>query len=316
MRASCRELLRSAAFIMLITPTAPMRAAAQAGGETPTYMIPAGWLRSTNAANGVSSFAPPNLQAGAQCVLTIVPVQLSNATADAFHAETVRQAASYGRVLEPPTHESVGAFLVTTLHQFVPPGIQAWVRIYTVRWNDRGEVLMFSVNSPELSRIYLPVIDEMVRTTRMPQVARGVVTIPGTISSSAQLSTERGVTTTDTRAAAAIAGLYSYTTMRYDALSNSSVLDQYWYLFSPEGRVCRGYRLPKLPPGSNGDLHRFDFTATSNADPENCGTFEMHGDEITMRIGRKYPESIVFRAPDRNGKVMIQRASYSLSRRW
>lgn len=321
MGASLRQLLGIPACILLITLAAPMRAAAQTESDAPAYQFPAGWLQNTNAANGITTLAPPDLQASSVCVLTIFPAQISNATSKIFHTQIVQQAASFGRVLEPPTNESVGAFLVTTLHQITPSGL-LWVRIYTVRWNDRAQVLMLSVNSQQISRTYVPVVDDMIRTARSSQVARGPVALSGTTSSSTRPSTgpATAATTpngaTDIRGAGMTAGLYSATTMRYDAFSNTSVLDQYWYLFSPDGRVCRGYTLPKLPAGSNGDLRRFDFIATANADPENCGTFEVRGDQVAMRIGRRYAESIVFRAPDGSGKMTIQRASYSLSRRW
>ena len=313
MGAYLRVLQRIPTCVLLIMLAASTPVAAQVGGAEPAYVFPAEWLQNTNPTNGVISLAPRDLQAGSVCVLTILPAQASEATPEAFHMQSVQQAASFGRVLDPPTHESAGRFLVTTLHQVTPSGI-LWVRIYTVRWNDRGQILMLSVNTQLIARKYQPVVDTMVRTVRLPQVARGPVALSGAAAPSANASTEAA--TTDTRTAAMLAGLYSTTTMRYDAFSNSSVLDQYWYLFSPDGRVCRGYRLPKLPVGANGDLRRFDFIATANADPENCGTFQIHGEEVTMSIGRRYAESIVFRAPDRNGKVTIQRASYSRSLRW
>lgn len=295
MAATCRVLTRIAACILVIALCLPHRAAAQRRGETVAYEFPAGWVGNTNPANGITSLAPHDLTPGAICVLNLYPPQPANATSDAFHDQIVRNAALQGRLLEPPTHEAIGEFLVTTLRQLVPPGAQAWVRIYTVRWNDRSQVLVFAANNQDLARRFSPVVDAMVRAATLPRVA-----------SAPQPSTG---------AAMAIAGLYSATTMRYD-LSGTTVLDQYWYLFSPDGRVCRGYTLPKLPLGANGDLRRFDFAATANADPENCGTFEVHGEEIAMRIGRKYAETVVFRGPDNSGKVTIQRATYSLWRRW
>lgn len=317
MRASCRDLLRISACILVLTLAASMHAGAQSETEAPGYVFPPGWIQSTNAANGVTTLAPRDLRAGNLCVLTILPPQLSNASAEAFHTQIVQQAASYGRVLEPPTRESVASFLVTTLQQITPSGL-LWVRIYTTRWNDRAQVLLLSVNSPEIARIYVPVVETMIRAVTLPRAVPGPVALTEIPSSPTRGTPSATLPDrpTNTGAAASIAGLYSATTMRYDALIGGSVVDQYWYLFSPNGQVCRGYSLPKLQPSANGDFRRFDFAATANADPENCGTFAVHGDEVTMRIGRKYAESIAFRAPDRNGKVTIQRASYSLWLRW
>ena len=317
MRTSCRELVRITACLLAVSLAAPRRGGAQAEGQTPGYVFPAGWLQSTNAANGVVTLAPSDLRAGNLCVLTILPPQPSNATAEVFHAQVVQQAASYGRVLGPPARDSVASFLVTTLHQATPSGF-LWVRIYTTRWNDRAQVLLLSVNSLQIARAYVPVIETMIRAVRLPQAATGPVALNGAPSSPAPPGEPATLPDrpTNSSMAASIAGLYSATTMRYDPLIGGSVIDQYWYFFSPDGQVCRGYSLPKLQPSANGDFHRFDFAARADADPENCGTFTVHGEKVTMRIGRRFAESIIFRAPDRNGKVTIQRAQYSLWLRW
>jgi hypothetical protein len=290
-----RDLVRSAASILLVT--IGITAGAQAPGAMLPYEFPPGWAQTTDPANGVISLIPGGLVPGRVCLLSVIPPQRSSASAEAFHDEMVRRAAAlYGTLLAPPAHDSIGAFRVTSMVQRTSRGVPLWVRIYTVRWNDNGQVLVLTANAADLARNYVPAVDAMLRRVALPE--GGHAPAPA------------AAPPTSPRMGVMLAGLYSYTTMRYDPLTSSSVMDQYWYLFSPEGRVCRGYTVPKLPPGAN--YHQFDF----NSDPENCGTFEVRGAEVVMTIGRTHPEAIQFHVPDSKGTVIIQRATYSLWLRW
>src|SRR5689334_17415544 len=107
MGAACRSLTGLVASILVITAGVPLVAAAQGRGDTLDYEFPAGWIRDTSAPAGGVALSPREIGPGGICVLTVYPAQLSNAPADAFHEQIVRNAASQGRVLEPPTNESV-----------------------------------------------------------------------------------------------------------------------------------------------------------------------------------------------------------------
>jgi hypothetical protein len=289
-------LARGAASILLVA--VGITAGAQAPGAMLSYDFPADWSRATDPANGIISLMPRGLQSGRVCVLSVIPPQRSSMTAEAFHETMVRRvAAGYGTLLAPPAHDSIGAFRVTSMVQRTSNGIPLWVRVYSVRWNDNGQVLVLTANTAELARNYMPVVDGMVRRVGLPEVAMAPVQSAAPAAS-------------PNRAVGMVFGLYSYTTLRPDPLSGTTVMDQYWYLFSPEGRVCRGYTLPRLPVGAN--YHQFNF----NSDPANCGTFEVRGAEVVMSIGQRSPETIVFHVPDSNGKMTIQRATYSLALRW
>ncbi len=112
----------------------------------------------------------------------------------------------------------------------------------------------------------------------------------------------------DTRA---VAGLY--VTPRLKMLSaTGSVASTYYYLFSPDGRVYRGYGLPKA---AGGDIHRFDYAAAAREDPENAGTFEVRGDQLVIRMGWQHPYLISTKIPDSEGKVTIENSTFSLQLR-
>jgi hypothetical protein len=86
----------------------------------------------------------------------------------------------------------------------------------------------------------------------------------------------------------------------------------YYYLFSNNGRVYRGYGLPKAP---GGDIHRFDYAAAPLEDPENTGTFAVRGNQLVIRMGWQYPYTITTSVPDGEGRVTIENSTFSLALR-
>jgi hypothetical protein len=53
-----------------------------------------------------------------------------------------------------------------------------WVAIYTARWGDFGEALLFSTGAEELMRVHSPVVENMMRRAVVPQVALGAAPAP------------------------------------------------------------------------------------------------------------------------------------------
>ncbi len=55
-----------------------------------------------------------------------------------------------------------------------------------------------------------------------------------------------------------------------------------FYLLSADGKVYRGYGLPKAP---GGDISRFDFEKARLEDPENSGIFMVESGRVILRFG-------------------------------
>jgi hypothetical protein len=135
------------------------------------YEPPAGWLRAVNPQTGLVTFAPPGLPRNRSCAIAIFPAEAVTAPAQDYHNEMVRRATLNSRLLEPPQHAGNGAFLVTALHELAPNGAPIWIMLYTARWGDRGQTIMFSADAPDLVKRYAPAADAMVHAMTVPQVA-------------------------------------------------------------------------------------------------------------------------------------------------
>ena len=118
--------------------------------------MPQGWTRTPDPRTGLVALTPPGLRNPAVCVITVFTPETFTGSSQAYHDEIVRRASSNARVLEPPRHETVGAFLVTSIHQVLPNGVQLWSRIYTGRWADRGQVFILAANMPDLANRFAP----------------------------------------------------------------------------------------------------------------------------------------------------------------
>jgi hypothetical protein len=107
----------------------------------------------------------------------------------------------------------------------------------------------------------------------------------------------------DTRA---VAGLYMAPRMK---LSTPPAMSTYYYLFSADGRVYRGYGLPSAP---NGDLNKFDYAAAAKNDAENAGTFEIKGAQLVIHMGWQHAYTITIGVPDKAGRITIENSTLTL----
>ena len=144
--------------------------AAQVPGSL-AYQPPAGWLRAVNPQTGLVTFAPPGVPRNRSCAIAIFPAEAVTVPAQDYHNEMVRRATLNSRLLELPQHAGNGAFLVTALHELAPNGAPIWIMLYTARWGDRGQTVMFSADAPDLAKRYAPAADAMVHAMTVPQVA-------------------------------------------------------------------------------------------------------------------------------------------------
>jgi len=122
-----------------------------------------------NPANGLISLIPNGLPFGRVAGFTILSPEPFAGAPLAFHEMIVARGASAGRLLEPAQHGTTGGFLVTAIHQLMPNGMQIWVTIYTARWADRGQAMLFSVNAPDVGKKFGPVANEMIARIVVPQ---------------------------------------------------------------------------------------------------------------------------------------------------
>jgi hypothetical protein len=106
-----------------------------------------------------------------------------------------------------------------------------------------------------------------------------------------------------------VAGLYMVPRLKLTPFSaTGSVASTYYYLFSSDGRVYRGYGLPKAP---NGDIKRFDYAGAAQEDPENTGTFEVRGGQLVIQMGWQHPYTITVQVPDSQGKITIENSTFT-----
>ena len=153
----------------------------QAANGSLSYDVPQGWSSSRDPQTGLVSLTPPGLRAPLLCVITVFSPETFAGSGQAFHDEIVRRASSNARVLESPQRASVGAFLVTNIHQQMPNGLQLWSRIYTARWADRAQVFILAANMPDLANRFAALADSMM--------SRIVVPVPGMAANAPPVST-------------------------------------------------------------------------------------------------------------------------------
>jgi hypothetical protein len=425
------------------------------GQDKLAYEVPSGWIQ-RDAPSGLTSLTPPGLPPGRLCGVSIFLPDPFSGTAEAYHNEIVKRATLNARLLEPPRHNTAGEFLVSALHQMTPAGFPLWVTVYTARWSDRGQAILFSANAEDLMRTYAPVVEAMMRRIVVPQAASGGAQVPAIAANGATASAEpqrlptltidppqdfghspgsdsnlqwydsvitnatlriyafrsfagdatrtfretlfrewtsldpvdtlagppvfdrasisgadtvltarfldgdgrshlrlavvanggravaivhlkaespegfeqvvpslrkvlntmrvttgparlsSGSAGADTRA---VAGLYMVPRLKLTPLSaTGSVASTYYYLFSSDGRVYRGYGLPKAP---DGDIKRFDYAAAAQEDPENAGSFEVRGGQLVIQMGWQYPYTITVKVPDSQGKITIENSTFT-----
>ena len=233
------------------------------------YDVPQGWTQTRNPNTGLISLSPPGLRSGRVVVLTVVNPEAFSGSATEFHTEVVRRAATNARQLEPPLHGTVGAFLVTALHQLMPAGIALWLRIYTARWADRGQTFILTANTPEAAP-FVPVVDAMMSRIAVsqpvaaaPQAAPAAPPPPRpTVSATGQID---GV----------------YVTLKNKGGYNFGVSKDYMVFF-PNGEVL--WHLPEE------GLLNYDLGSSHQGWRDFWGHYEMQGERfhVTFNTGPDY----------------------------
>jgi hypothetical protein len=142
-------------------------------GSGLSFQVPNGWEQATDPSTGAVSLVPRNLPILRACKVTILPPQQYGGTAEQYHDVLVARGMRNGRLLEPARAGSSGRFRFTRLHQVTPNGEQAWTTIYSARWSDRGQVIVFVATAGDIERRYLPAVDTMVSHISLPQTVAG-----------------------------------------------------------------------------------------------------------------------------------------------
>src|SRR6185503_14042347 len=158
---------RVIAGVLCLLLTLLYPAGAQVSGLT--YQLPAGWIQMVDPASNLVTLAPRTLPFGRLNAITVLRPEIFSGPAEAFHAQVVMRGSNAGRTLEAPQQRTLGAFLVTTVHQLMPNGMELWSTIYTARWSDRGQTFVYARNTPDMSARYLAVVDSMISHIDVPQ---------------------------------------------------------------------------------------------------------------------------------------------------
>ncbi|HXX94057.1 MAG TPA: hypothetical protein VEN81_10510, partial [Planctomycetota bacterium] len=128
------------------------------------YLIPSGWVQ-RDAGGGTVQFIPPNLPAGADVSITIVPPQPSQVPPDS----TLNQITfnMFMNKVEPAHQEgvigSMGGFRVTIVRSKLHR-----IGLYAARWEGSVQTVFYTCNSDELYNTYGPAVERMIRTTEVP----------------------------------------------------------------------------------------------------------------------------------------------------
>jgi hypothetical protein len=171
MTAPFRELVRDSAcaalFVASIVAATPRPAVAQDSTGV-TYETPSGWKRSPGP-RGLMSLMPQKLPLGRVVVVSVFAPEAFSGSPSAYHDNVVaRVLGPKPTFLLPPTQSTVGGFSSTTVKVLAPPVFQVWLNIYTARWGDRGQAIVFYANGDNLKRDYQPTIEAMVGRIQVP----------------------------------------------------------------------------------------------------------------------------------------------------
>jgi hypothetical protein len=145
-----------------------------------TYTPPAGWIRQDDP-RGLATLMPTGLPRGVVCTVNIVPAQRFAGNAEELHVTLMRLATQNARLLDVPQRGIAGSFLTSTFRQVTPQGVVLLTTLYTARWEDRGQAVVFASNNPNAVRAYLPVVTSMVASVQVPA---SVASVPGATSPS------------------------------------------------------------------------------------------------------------------------------------
>jgi hypothetical protein len=148
--------------------TAALGLAQQPGPASLSFTPPTGWIRSDDPSRGLTALVPAGLPRGAVCLVTILPPQQFPGNADELHAAVMRLATSNGRLLDTPQRAALGRFQSSTFRQLTPQGVVLVTTIYTARWADRGQAVLFASNNDVVARTYRPAVESMIGRVDVP----------------------------------------------------------------------------------------------------------------------------------------------------
>src|SRR5262245_53868433 len=166
-----RSLVTLALCSLVAVPTLSAQAALP-------YDVPQGWMRTQDPRTNLVTLTAPGVQAPHFCVITVFTPEAFAGTGQEFHELIVGRALGQAPALQPPQQGSVGAFVVTSIHQQLQNGLPLWSRIYTGRWADRGQAFILAADSPDLENRFAPVADAMMSRIALPSGPSQVATTP------------------------------------------------------------------------------------------------------------------------------------------
>ena len=138
----------------------------QGGGLS--YQPPSGWDHAPDAARGVVVLRPRGLAPSGECLIMIGQPQAFSGTAEQFHEVVVRHTSQAAPVVDTSPPATLGGFLVTRVHQRMPHN-EMFTTVFTARWSDRGQVIIFSASGADVDQRYRSAAEAMVREIAIPQ---------------------------------------------------------------------------------------------------------------------------------------------------
>ena len=291
--------MRSVSILLLLVFATTGRAQTATAAAL-SYDVPQGWSRTADPRNGTVALRPPGMVSGGVCVLTVFQSEPFTGSAAEFHRAVVRRAGTNARQLAVPQESSVGQFLVTTLHQMMPNGLELWHRVYTARWSDRGQVFVLSANRPSVTKTFVPVADAMIERIAIPTTS--VASAPAEPEpSSPSVPPSNATSKTSTASTGALDGVYLTLKYKMGASIGGFGYGVYkdYMVFFPDGRVL--WHLP------DEGLLNFDVARAQREWGDFWGHYEMHGDGINV-VFATGPSYSGRRSAD--GKVVLGGSTY------
>ena len=253
------------------------------------FRSPAGWRRVEQ--GGALLLIPPDLPVGQSCALIVLPGEdLRGGFRVAFDAARAalqrgERVVSEGEV--SAEHNAGGFDTLSALALTEDQGGKRTYRFYLAAHPSmRIEMFVFAATSDELLRRYVPAFKEFVGSVSFANLKS-----PAGTALAPHDGGRRTPQLVMAARAAGLDGLYVATESRQQFNVNTKFYDyvvrQLYYLFSPDGRVCRG-----LPKG--GALDDFDFDRAAQDDPSNLGSYRIAGGVIQFSWPGGQPPPLAF----------------------
>lgn len=138
----------------------------QGGGLS--YRVPSGWDQAPDPARGIVVLRPRGLERSCECLIMIRQPQAFSGTAEQFHEVVVRHTSQIATVVDTSRAATLGGFLVTRVHQRTPHN-EMFTTLFTARWSDRGQVIIFIATAADLDQRYRNAAEAMVREIAIPE---------------------------------------------------------------------------------------------------------------------------------------------------